>query len=308
MLRGEKGTKRERSTRNDPGSSSSEASPHDETGVVSAFSVDVEDYFHDESFRHSVPKDQWEGLDQRVDANTRRLLGILDGAGVSATFFVLGWVAERNPQLVLDIQGEGHEVAIHGYDHKPITAMTPEEFRNDVRAAKGIVEDIIGEPVLGYRAPTFSVTEETIWALDILTEEGIRYDSSIFPIVHDRYGIPDSDRFPHVESTSDGGSIVEFPMTTVRVAGRNLPYIGGGYLRLLPMPYIRWGVRRVVEKEQRPMVLYVHPWEVDPDHPVLETTRLGSFRHYRGLRHLESRLREVLGMTRFDTMRAVLGI
>lgn len=286
----------------------SEIHVRDDTSIVSAFSVDVEDYFHDESFREWVPKGEWDALDQRVEVSTRRLMAILDDVDVTATFFVLGWVAERNPALVLDLQRSGHELAIHGYDHKPITAMTRDEFREDIRRSKGIVEDITGQPVLGYRAPTFSVTRETMWALDILTEEDIRYDASIFPIVHDRYGIPDAERFPYVDVSGEGRSIIEFPMSTVRVGGRNLPFIGGGYLRHFPMRYVRWGVKRVLEMDKRPMVLYVHPWEIDPEHPVLETTRLGKLRHYRGLDRLEGRLREVLEMTRFDTMRKVLGI
>lgn len=276
--------------------------------IVSAFSVDVEDYFHDESFRHSVPQKEWEALDQRVEVSTRRLMDMLDDVGVKATFFVLGWVAERYPRLVRDLQEAGHELAIHGYDHKPITAMTRDEFREDIRRSKTIVEDITGQPVLGYRAPTFSVTKETMWALDILSEEDIRYDASIFPIVHDRYGIPDAERFPYVDVSREGRSIIEFPMSTVKVAGRNLPFIGGGYLRHFPMRYVRWGVKRVLEADRRPMVLYVHPWEIDPEHPVLETTRLGKLRHYRGLNRLEDRLRDVLAITQFDTMRKVLGI
>lgn len=277
------------------------------SGVVNVFSVDVEEYFHDETFRLLVPRDRWDGLDQRVEASTRRLLSILDDHGVRATFFVLGWVAERAPTLVADIHAAGHEVGIHGYDHRPITVLGRDEFREDIRRAKGIVEDIIAEPVLGYRAPTFSVVEETRWALEILVEEGIRYDSSVFPIVHDRYGIPDADRHPYTERVGDR-ELVEFPMSTVRVAGRNLPFVGGGYTRILPMPWVRWGMRRVVERERRPMILYVHPWELDADHPRLDASLLGRFRHYHGLSTVESRLRELLDRFRFATAREVLGL
>lgn len=274
---------------------------------VNVFSVDVEEYFHDETFRELVTQDQWEGLEQRVEPATRLILRMLEGFDVKATFFVLGWVAERHRELVTDIHDAGHEVAIHGYDHRPIFVLDKDEFREDIRKAKGIVEDIIGEPVIGYRAPTFSIVEETRWAIDILLEEGIRYDSSVFPIVHDRYGIPDADRFPYKERVGNR-ELIEFPMSTVRLGGRNLPFAGGGYTRLLPMSVVRWGMRRVVEKEGRAMILYVHPWEVDPDHPVLGVGRIGRVRHYHGLAKVEPRLQELLGAFRFGTAREVLGL
>lgn len=277
------------------------------TEVVNAFSVDVEDYFHDEAFRHLMGPAEWERLEQRVEPATRRLLALLDEFDVTGTFFVLGWVAERRRHLVADIHSAGHELAIHGYDHRPITVLSPGEFREDIRRAKGIVEDIIGEAILGYRAPTFSVIEETKWALDIMAEEGIRYDSSVFPIVHDRYGIPKADRHPHPTGARDQG-LIEFPMPTVRIAGRNLPFAGGGYQRLLPMPYVRWAMRRVAIKEGRPVMIYVHPWEVDPGHPVLDVGAFARFRHYHGLGRVEDRLRELLSEHRFDTARRVLGI
>lgn len=277
------------------------------SAVINAFSIDVEEYFHDETFRERVPQSQWESLPQRVEPPTRLLLRMLEGYGVKGTFFVLGWVAERHPQLVKDIHAGGHEVAIHGYDHRPVFVLDRDEFRNDIRRAKGIVEDLIGEPVIGYRAPTFSIVDDTLWALEILVEEGIRYDSSVFPIVHDRYGIPDAHRFPHT-FTTPAGDIVEFPMSTIRLGTRNFPFAGGGYTRIFPMRFVRWGMRRVIEREGRAMVLYVHPWEVDPDHPVLDASRTGRFRHYRGLNKVEPRLNEVLSAYRFGTIREVLGL
>lgn len=277
------------------------------TDQLNVFSVDVEEYFHDETFRELVTQDQWEGLPQRVEPSTRLILRMLDSFDVRGTFFVLGWVAERHQKLVKDIHQGGHEVAIHGYDHRPIFVLSKDEFREDIRRAKGIVEDIIGEPVLGYRAPTFSIVEETRWALEILLDEGIRYDSSVFPIVHDRYGIPDADRFPYTEKVGER-ELIEFPMSTVRLAGRNFPFAGGGYTRLLPMSFVRWGMRRVVEREGRAMILYVHPWEVDPGHPVLGVGRVGRTRHYHGLARVEPRLRELLGGFRFGTAREVLGL
>lgn len=277
------------------------------TEVVSAFSVDVEDYFHVEAFRHIVDPADWPSMEQRVEPNTRRLLALLDESGVRGTFFVLGWVAERAPGLVADILAAGHEVGIHGYDHRPITAMTPRAFREDIRRAKGIVEDITGEEVLGYRAPTYSVVKDTLWALDIMVEEGLRYDSSIFPIVHDRYGIADAQRYPWLEERGQG-PLTEFPISTVRLLGRNLPFVGGGYLRLLPMRYVLWGMRNVTGREGRPTVVYVHPWEIDPDQPVLQVGRLARLRHYRGLDRVEQRLRALFREFRFDTVRSVLGL
>lgn len=275
--------------------------------VVSAFSVDVEDYFHVEAFRGIVDPNDWASMEQRVEPSTRRLLELLDGFGVHGTFFVLGWVAERRPELVRDILAAGHEVGIHGYDHRPITAMTPQAFREDIRRAKGIVEDVTGEPVLGYRAPTYSVVKDTLWALDVMLEEGLRYDSSVFPIVHDRYGIPDAARYPWLEER-EGAGLMEFPISTVRLLGRNLPFVGGGYLRLLPMRYVRWGMRRVTRSEGRPTMLYVHPWEIDPGQPVLPLGRLAAYRHYHGLGRVEDRLRRLLGEFRFGTVRSVLGL
>lgn len=275
--------------------------------IINVFSVDVEDYFHDEAFRQLLTPDDWENLEQRVEPATRRLLAMLDEFDVTGTFFVLGWVAERHRDLVADIHGGGHEVAIHGYDHRPLFAMSPKEFREDIRRASGIVSDITGAQILGYRAPTFSVVEETRWAFEILAAEGIRYDSSVFPIVHDRYGIPDAERHPYLEH-SKAGTVVEFPMTTIRRAGRNLPFVGGGYQRLLPMSWVRWGMRSVVEGEHRPVMIYVHPWEVDPGHPVLDVGLLSRLRHYHGLSRVEGRLRELLRDYRFATAREVLGL
>lgn len=290
-----------------PSGTEAKGASRDAEDVVSAFSVDVEDYFHDEAFRQLMKPSDWESLEQRVEPNTRRLISLLDEFDVKATFFVLGWVAERQPELVSDIHRAGHEVGIHGYDHRPITVLTPAEFREDIRRTKNIVEDIIGEPVLGYRAPTFSIVEETLWALEVMADEGIQYDSSVFPIVHDRYGMPRADRYPHTERLGER-QLAEFPMSTIRLGGRNLPFVGGGYLRLLPMWYVRWGMRRVTTAEGRPSMVYVHPWEIDPGHPVLDVGFAARIRHYRGLSRVEERLRELLTNFRFNTARSVLGI
>jgi polysaccharide deacetylase family protein (PEP-CTERM system associated) len=275
--------------------------------VVSAFTIDVEEYFHVEAFRHLIDPSEWPSFEQRVEPPTRRLLGLLDAFETRATFFVLGWVAERRPSLIRDIVAAGHEVAIHGYDHRPITAMTIDAFREDIRRAKGIVEDVAGAAVLGYRAPTYSIVEDTMWALDVMAEEGIRYDSSIFPIAHDRYGIAHAPRHPWNEDRVTG-ALLEFPISTVRLLGRNLPFVGGGYLRLLPMPYVRWGMRHVTGVERRPAMLYVHPWELDPGQPVMEVGHVQRYRHYHGMDRVEDRLRSLLSDFRFDTVRSVLGL
>jgi polysaccharide deacetylase family protein (PEP-CTERM system associated) len=258
--------------------------------MLNALTFDVEEYYQVEAFRDLVTVDDWSRLPSRVDASTRLLLDLLEAHQVSATFFVVGWVAERHPGLVREIQQRGHEVGCHGYWHRPIYSMEPAAFREDVRRARAAIEDVTGAPLLGYRAPTCSVVRSTWWALDILAEEGFRYDSSVFPIRHDRYGIPDAPRFPHrIELAHDRG-ILEVPMTTIRLGGQNLPFAGGGYFRLLPYPVIRAGVRRVNEREGEPAVVYLHPWEVDPDQPRMAVHGLQRFRHYVNLSRTAGKL------------------
>jgi polysaccharide deacetylase family protein (PEP-CTERM system associated) len=268
------------------------------TPIVNAMTIDVEDYFQVSAFERVVPRDRWHEYESRVAANTDRVLGILAEASVHATFFVLGWVAERDPSIVRRISAEGHEVASHGYGHRLVYDQTPDEFREDVRRAKSLLEDIIGKPVLGYRAPSFSVTERSLWALDVLIEEGFTYDASIFPIRHDRYGIPGAPRHPYVVRPG----LLEVPGSTIRIAGTNLPIAGGGYFRLLPYCWTRFGIRRLNELEGRPAVFYMHPWEVDPEQPRLNGSRLSRFRHYRNLAETEGRLRRLLSDFRFDTI------
>ena len=273
--------------------------------VLNAMSVDVEDYFQVSAFDGSVARSSWEGRESRVEANTTRLLDLLDEFGVRGTFFVLGWVAHRHPRLVRDIAGRGHEIASHGYGHRLVYDQTPEAFREDVRRAKGLLEDAGGAPVGGYRAPSFSVTAASLWALDILLEEGHWYDASIFPIRHDRYGIPDAPRHPHRRELK-GGSLMEMPGATVRVGPLNLPIAGGGYFRILPYAWTRWGMARLNRREGQPAVFYVHPWEIDPDQPRLPAGRLGRFRHYRNLHRTEGRLRSLLADFRFGTVASLL--
>lgn len=267
--------------------------------------IDVEDYFHVSNFEHVVDRGSWASRESRVEANTDRLLAMFDRAGVTATFFVLAWVAERVPALVRRIADAGHEVASHGYAHRLIYDQTPEGFRDDVRRAKDLLEQTSGQPVEGYRAPSFSVTARSLWALDVLIEEGYTYDSSVFPVHHDRYGIPDAGRHAGVVHRP-AGSIVEVPASTVRLAGVNWPIGGGGYFRLLPYGWTRWGLRRVNAVERAPAVFYLHPWEIDPGQPRLQAPALASYRHYHNLRETAGRLERLMREFPFGTMRSLI--
>jgi polysaccharide deacetylase family protein (PEP-CTERM system associated) len=267
--------------------------------------IDVEDYFHVNAFDKVVAREDWAAFESRVVANTERLLRIFSDRGVKATFFVLGCVAEHAPALVRDIAGQGHEIASHGYDHRLVYHQTPESFRDDVRRAKAVLEDLAGAPVEGYRAPSYSITARTPWAFDVLIEEGHRYDASVFPIRHDRYGIPDAPRHPYLVRR-ETGTLVETPGSTVRLGPLNLPVAGGGYFRLLPYAWTRWGIGRLNRVERRPAIFYLHPWEIDPAQPRLPAGWLGRFRHYRNLHRTEDRLRQLLADFRFDALRTAI--
>lgn len=273
--------------------------------VVNAMSVDVEDYFQVSAFERVVTRAQWNGCESRVVKNTHELLEIFQHHGVRSTFFVLGWVAARFPSLVRKIADLGHEVASHGYHHELVYSLTPEQFREDVRRAKRVIEDAAGCRVSGYRAPSFTVTAASLWALDVLIEEGHDYDASIFPIHHDRYGIPDAPRFPYTIDRA-AGSIVEVPGSTVRLAGANLPIAGGGYFRLLPYAWTRWGIGHVNRTEAQPVTFYLHPWEIDPDQPRFKVSRTTAFRHYTGLGATRKRLDRLMTEFRFDSIASVL--
>ena len=274
------------------------------TSVVNAMTIDVEDYFHVSVFDGVVPRREWDRLESRVGANTDRLIELFGEAGIRATFFVLGWVGERFPQLVRRIAEAGHEVASHGHAHRLIYDQTRQAFREDVRRAKGVLESVTGLAVDGYRAPSYSITPRSLWALDVLIEEGYTYDSSIFPIHHDRYGIPLSPRHPYLIARRRG-SLMEVPASTVRYGPLNLPIGGGGYFRILPYAWTRWGIRQLNQVEGRPAVFYLHPWEIDPAQPRLPASRLSRFRHYHNLDQTESRLRALLRDFRFSSMRKV---
>ncbi|MFT8245512.1 XrtA system polysaccharide deacetylase [Roseomonas sp. BN140053] len=264
-----------------------------------AMSVDVEDWFQVQAFAGVIRRDDWDGLARRVEANTDRVLEHFAAAGVRATFFTLGWVAERHPALVRRIVAAGHELASHGHGHEQVHVIGEAAFRADIRRARAALQDAGGVPVLGYRAPTFSITPNTPWAHAVLEEEGYRYSSSVFPVRHDLYGAPDAPRGPH-RPRPDG--VVELPMTTLRVPGRNLPCAGGGWFRLLPYALFRAGLRRV-NAEGRPGIFYFHPWEVDPDQPrVTAAGRLSRFRHYTGLATMLRRVDRLLGDFRWGRM------
>ncbi|PYV39913.1 MAG: polysaccharide deacetylase [Acidobacteria bacterium] len=264
--------------------------------------IDVEDYFQVSDFDQFILKSQWDHFESRVEKNTLKILKILSRENVKGTFFILGWIAERYPQLVKTIHFEGHEVACHGYSHRLVYEQTPEEFRKESRVAKAILEDIVGTPVLSYRAASYSITRRSGWALEILAQEGFKYDSSIFPIVHDRYGIPRAFRQPHVLNFWNGLELIEFPMSTLRLFGMNLPVGGGGYFRLFPYALTRAAIRRLNREDKLPVVFYLHPWEFDPQQPVLATMGLSRFRHYLNLSQTEFRFCRLLNDFNFTSL------
>jgi polysaccharide deacetylase family protein (PEP-CTERM system associated) len=271
--------------------------------VQNALTVDVEDYFHVAALAPSIHRDSWTSLEPRVVGNTRKLLALFEQFDVRATFFVLGWVAERNPQLVRDIAARGHEIACHGFSHRLVYEQPRAEFSEETRRAKYLLEDITGAAVLGYRAASYSIVRESLWALDILVALGFAYDSSIFPVRHDRYGIPNAVRLPHRMSTPDGQFIVEWPLATAEILGCRIPVAGGGYFRLFPYWLSRWGLASINRREQRPFIFYLHPWEIDPGQPRVAASWLSRLRHYTNLEKCEDRLRRLLREFRFGTVR-----
>jgi len=271
--------------------------------VPNALTVDVEDYFHVAALASSISRDSWPSRESRVVGNTHRLLSLFEQFEVKGTFFVLGWVAERHPQLVKDIAARGHEIACHGFSHRLVYEQSPGEFYEETLRSKKLLEDITGTGIAGYRAASYSVVRESLWALDILVELGFIYDSSIFPVHHDRYGIPDAERAPHRLSTPKGKSIVEWPLATASIFGLRLPVAGGGYFRLLPYWLSHWGLKSINRREQRPFIFYLHPWEIDPAQPRVSASWLSQFRHYTNLEKCEVRLRRLLGEFRFGTAR-----
>ncbi|QBM17210.1 hypothetical protein MARI_13160 [Marinobacter sp. JH2] len=273
--------------------------------IQNALTIDVEDYFQVAALAEAVDYDDWASMEYRVEANTDRILKLFDEANVKATFFTLGWVAERSQELIRRIAAAGHEIASHGYSHQLIYKQTPEVFREETIRSKGILEDIIQAPVTGYRAASYSITNESRWALDILAEQGFTWDSSIFPVHHDRYGMPGTPRWPHRLTTDKGYELAEFPLSTLKFPGYTLPIAGGGYFRLFPYWFSRMGLGSI-NRQGKPFVFYLHPWEVDPDQPRLDVKWFSRFRHYNNLDVCEERLAKLLSDFRFTTMSQVL--
>jgi polysaccharide deacetylase family protein (PEP-CTERM system associated) len=264
--------------------------------------VDVEDYFHVSAFAKVIKPADWEQWPTTVERNTRRLLDLFDETGIKSTFFILGWVAERHPQLIREIHARGHELASHGYSHQLVYKQTPAEFRAETIRSKQLLEDLAQTPIVGYRAASYSITRQSLWAIDILIELGFSWDSSIFPVYHDRYGIPDSPTRPYRISSS-GGELLEFPLTTAKLFGYSMPAAGGGYFRLYPYALSRWLFKKATDDNRTPAIFYLHPWEIDAEQPrVPNAGLLSNFRHYNNLERCLPRLQELIAEFPFGTV------
>ncbi|GAA3978256.1 XrtA system polysaccharide deacetylase [Allohahella marinimesophila] len=273
--------------------------------IVNAMTIDVEDYFHVAALAESIKVDEWDAHECRVEANTDALLALFDEKRIKSTFFVLGWVAERYPDLVKRIATAGHEVASHGFSHQLVYNQTPEIFRDETKRSKDLLEQLIQAPVDGYRAASYSITAQSRWALDILVELGFVWDSSIFPVNHDRYGMPGTPELPYRLKTDNGGEIVEFPLSTAKLLGRTIPIAGGGYFRLFPYWFSRWGLGSI-NRQKEPFIFYLHPWEIDTDQPRVKASAFSTFRHYNNLDKCMDRLRRLTDDFQFATVGDVL--
>jgi polysaccharide deacetylase family protein (PEP-CTERM system associated) len=278
--------------------SSTESPP----SIRHAMTVDVEDYYHVSAFANVIAPRDWERWPPTVERNTQRLLDLFDETSIKATFFVLGWVAERYPQLVREIHARGHELASHGYSHQLVYKQTPALFRAETAQSKQLLEDIAQTPIIGYRAASYSITRESLWAIDILIELGFQWDSSIFPVYHDRYGIPDSPTQPY-RIRSSAGELLEFPLTTAKLLGYSMPAAGGGYFRLYPYALSRWLFKNATNDNSTPAIFYLHPWEIDALQPrVPGASLLSRFRHYNNLAQCLPRLKKMLAEFPFGTV------
>ena len=276
---------------------------------IHAFTVDVEDYFHVEAFANAIHRDTWPQLEYRCERNVYRMLDMLAERSVRGTFFVLGWVADRSPQLVKDIAAAGHEIACHGHSHQLVYRQTRQQFADETRYAKELLEDLTGTAVLGYRAASFSITKVSMWALDTLIDLGFTYDSSVFPVRHhDNYGIPEAPLGPCRMRAPSGRTLIEVPLSVADVAGLRVPVSGGGYFRLFPYWLSRAGMRHVERKSGRPVIFYVHPWEIDVDQPRVQAGLVSRLRHYNNISRCEARLRRLLQDFEFGTMSDVLAV
>jgi len=273
---------------------------------TNAFTIDVEDYFQVEALSRAIPRDSWPDMEYRCERNVHRLLALLEEKKVHGTFFILGWIAERSPQLIREIAAAGHEIASHGMSHKLIYRQSREEFRSETRRSKQLLEDLIGTAVVGYRAASFSIVKSSLWALDELIDAGFRYDSSVFPVHHDNYGIPDAPLEPYQIAAPSGRTLIEFPMSVARWGALRLPVSGGGYFRIFPYWLTRSSLSRINQREQRPFVFYLHPWEIDADQPRVKAGWKSRLRHYTNLSRCEQRLRRLLSEFPFAPMRDVL--
>ena len=271
--------------------------------VTHAMTIDVEDYYQVSALAEAIKPSDWENWPSRVEQNTDKLLALFDDAGINATFFVLGWVAERHPELVKRIAAGNHEIASHGYSHQLVFNQSPDVFREETRKSKEILENIVQQPVLGYRAASYSITAKSFWALDILAELGFTWDSSIFPVHHDRYGVPGSPEEPYIIKSPNGALLKEFPLTTAKVMGMSVPAAGGGYFRQYPYPLSRWLFNKASLNQSKPQIFYLHPWEIDPEQPRVEGLSWKSrFRHYTNLEVCYSRLERLLKDFQFGTL------
>lgn len=272
--------------------------------VINAMTVDVEDYFQVSAFEPHIDRSQWETLPHRVETNTQRILDLFDQHQVKATFFTLGWVAERYPQLIRRIVDEGHELASHGYQHTRVTEQTPDQFRQDLRLSKQILEDLGGQPIVGYRAASYSIGARNLWALEVLEEEGFQYSSSIYPVKHDLYGMPDAPRFAF--RPDNAPKLLEIPISTLNFFGRNVPCGGGGFFRLYPYYLSKCAYRYININEKQPGIFYFHPWEIDPGQPRQQNLSFKTrFRHYLNLGRMQDRLNHLLDDFAWDTMQNV---
>jgi polysaccharide deacetylase family protein (PEP-CTERM system associated) len=271
--------------------------------MKNALSFDVEDYFQVSNFESFIRFEDWGKHESHVERNTQIILDVLAEKNIRATFFTLGWVAEKFPKLVRAIADAGHELATHSYRHRLVYSLDPQEFRRDLRQSIDLIEQAAGQKVIGHRAPSFSITEKSLWALDIMQEEGLRYDSSVFPVRHPRYGIPDAPRAPYEIRKG----FWEFPMATFMFGAMKVPVAGGAYFRLYPYSVTRWGLRRI-NREGKPLVMYLHPWEFDPQQPRFEVSLNVRLRHYSNLHKTETRLRRLCGDFKFGTVKEVLGV
>ena len=269
--------------------------------MLNAITVDVEDYFHVEAFASTISYEQWDRYTPRVERNVDRVLDLFNRYAVRGTFFVLGWVAQRFPRLVRRISDEGHEVGCHGFAHRRLHTQTPNQFRSDLRTARMRIMDQTQQPVRCYRAPSFSIVKDTLWAFDVLAEEEFVFDSSIFPTRHDLYGIPDAARFPYWHTTKNGAAVFEFPPSTLHRYKNNWGVGGGGYLRLAPYAVTRWALRMINEQEKQPAMVYFHPWELDPDQPRISAGWRSRLRHYTNLSTTENKIERLLKDFRFST-------